>query len=64
MSEIVNLKRPRKAKARAEKDRQAAGNRARFGRSKAEKTLAGKRESVDTARHEGHRLTTDREKEK
>lgn len=37
MSEIVNLRQARKHKARAEKDRQAAENRAKFGRPKAEK---------------------------
>lgn len=38
MAEIVNLKAARKAKARAEKDRAAEANRARFGRTKAERT--------------------------
>jgi hypothetical protein len=37
MADLVNLNRARKAKARAEKDAQAAANRARFGRTKAEK---------------------------
>ncbi len=37
MAEIVNLRRARKGKARAEKDARAAGNRVRFGRTKAEK---------------------------
>jgi hypothetical protein len=34
---VVNLNRFRKQKARAEADKQAAENRVRFGRSKAEK---------------------------
>ena len=37
MSKVVNLNRLRKQKARAEADKQAAENRVRFGRSKAEK---------------------------
>ena len=37
MAEIVNLRRARKGKARAEKDVRAADNRVRFGRTKAEK---------------------------
>ncbi len=37
MVEIVNLRRARKGKARAEKDARAADNRVRFGRTKAEK---------------------------
>ncbi len=37
MRKVVNLNRFRKQKARAEADKQAAENRVRFGRSKAEK---------------------------
>lgn len=36
-AEIVNLRKARKAKARGEKDRQAAENRVLHGRSKAER---------------------------
>jgi len=50
MAEILNLRRARKAKARAEKDTHAAENRAKFGVSgavrrlhKAEDELADKR---------------------
>jgi hypothetical protein len=39
MGEIVSFKLHRKKRARAEKDEQAAENRAKFGRSKAEKKL-------------------------
>lgn len=35
--DIVNLRQARKAKARAEKEAEAAANRAKFGRTKAEK---------------------------
>ncbi len=37
MAEIVNLNRARKARQRAEAERQAAENRVRFGRTKADK---------------------------
>ncbi len=38
-AEIINLAKARKAKARADKGAQAAHNRAKFGRSKADKAL-------------------------
>ncbi len=37
MAEIVNLRMARKAKVRAQAEQQAAENRAKFGRTKAEK---------------------------
>ena len=37
MAELINLNKARKAKARADAERQAAENRVRFGRSKAQK---------------------------
>jgi hypothetical protein len=37
MAEIINLRQVRKARGRAEKEATAAANRAKFGRSKAEK---------------------------
>jgi hypothetical protein len=37
VTEIVNLKRVRKDKARAEREREAESNRLRFGRTKAQK---------------------------
>lgn len=39
MAEIVNLRQARKHKARAEKERQAAENRAKHGRTKVERRL-------------------------
>jgi hypothetical protein len=36
-AEIINLRRARKARARLERDREAAQNRARFGRAKVER---------------------------
>ncbi len=47
MAEIVNLKQVRKDKARRERKREAAANRQRFGRTKAQKAAdkdAAKRE--------------------
>lgn len=56
---IVNLRQVRKGKARAEAEEKAASNRAKFGRSKAEKA----REAADAAtrsqeaeRLEAHRI--------
>ncbi|SFP87778.1 DUF4169 family protein [Sphingomonas rubra] len=49
MAEIVNLRRARKVKARATAEKQAAANRAAFGRTRAEKAQdAAERTRVDT----------------
>ena len=40
MAEPINLNRARKARAQADAKRQAAQNRVRFGRSKAEKQVS------------------------
>ena len=45
MGDIVSLKRHRKRKDRAAKADAAAENRAKFGRTKAEKTLTGAEKS-------------------
>ncbi|TAD87062.1 MAG: DUF4169 family protein [Alphaproteobacteria bacterium] len=56
MAEIINLRRQRKAKARAEEDRVAAANRAKFGRSKADRTRTTE-DALRAERHlDGHRL--------
>lgn len=48
MSEVVNLNRARKVRARAEAKATAAQNRARFGRTGADKTLeASRREKAE-----------------
>lgn len=48
MAEIINLRMARKARARAEEQAQAQGNRARHGRTKAEKALsASERDRID-----------------
>jgi hypothetical protein len=43
MGDLVNLNRFRKRSEREQEARQAAGNRARFGRSKAERDAADRR---------------------
>ena len=48
MAEIVNLNKTRKAKAKAEAGQQAEANRAKFGRTKAEKD----REAAEQARRD------------
>ena len=40
-ADIVNLNRTRKTRARVEKERQAAENRVRFGRTKSERAKQG-----------------------
>jgi hypothetical protein len=49
MTEIINLRQARKRKARADKETQAEANRAKFGRTKDEKTRAAREK--DHARH-------------
>jgi hypothetical protein len=55
MSEIVNLRRARKAKARATAADKAAENRLRFGASKAERTLTAATEELERRRLDAHR---------
>lgn len=50
MGEIINLRRVRKQKARDRAEAEAAANRAKFGRTKAEKA----REAKETKRLSGH----------
>ena len=56
MGEIVNLRQFRKAREKAQKAAQAAENRALFGRPKASRTLAEKRNTIEVARFDAHRL--------
>lgn len=59
MAEIVNLRRVRKQRARADAEAKAQQNRIDFGRSKSERS-ATQTEHDRTARQlEGHRLETD-----
>lgn len=55
MAEIVNLRQVRKAKARADKERAAAENRALHGRSKAERERQRLTERQAAGFLDGHR---------
>lgn len=56
MAAIINLRRARKAKQREEKSATAAEMRARFGRSKDERSREATRQSLAEQRHDGHKL--------
>ncbi|HEY4266328.1 MAG TPA: DUF4169 family protein [Micropepsaceae bacterium] len=56
MSEIVNLKRARKTKARLEAEGTAAANRARHGTAKAVRALTKARSEQSAALLDSHRL--------
>ena len=55
MAEIVNLRQARKGKARGDKEAQAAANRAKFGRSKAEKDVEAAKQALADRALEGHK---------
>jgi hypothetical protein len=59
MTEIVNLKRARKAKARAEKDKSAQANRVLHGTPKALKQLEKARTELAAKKLENSRLDAD-----
>lgn len=56
-ADIVNLRRARKAKAKADKEQRAAENRVVFGRSKIERMAAAAEKARDLAAHEGLKRT-------
>ncbi len=56
MAEIINLRRAKKQKARAAKEREAASNRARFGTPKSEQKVTLARSEKDRSAHEGKKL--------
>jgi hypothetical protein len=56
MGEIVNLNRARKAKAKADREVQAAENRVKFGQTKAEKEKRRAEEEAARRRLEAHRV--------
>nr|WP_087574828.1 DUF4169 family protein [Sphingomonas sp. CDS-1] len=56
MGDIINLRQARKAKARADKDRLAQSNRAKFGRTKAERQVQSLEEERKNRQIEGARL--------
>ena len=55
MAEIINLRRARKRKERADKEAQAAENRIAFGRTKAERTVSEARNDLAKRRLEAHK---------
>lgn len=59
MAEIVNLRKARKAKARADKEAQAAENRIKFGRSKAERNVGAASKRLAERKLEAHRREGD-----
>lgn len=56
MVEIINLKRVRKAKAKADKEKTAEANRVLHGTPKALRNLAEARKDKADKAHSGHRL--------
>jgi hypothetical protein len=56
MGELVNLRRVRKDRNRRRREDEAAENRAKFGRSKAEKLTGKAQDELDARRLDGHRL--------
>lgn len=59
MTNIINLNQHRKAKARTDKEKQAAKNRAKFGRTKQEKQLEKKKAEKLEKHLEGHKRETE-----
>ncbi|WP_305986196.1 DUF4169 family protein [Roseibium sp. MMSF_3544] len=55
-AEIVNLRQVRKQKDRADKEKRAADNRLKFGRTKAERDAARRRREDLEKQVDGHRL--------
>jgi Domain of unknown function (DUF4169) len=55
-AEIVNLRRARKAKGRAEKEREAEANRARHGVAKPARDLAKARAEKEKRSVDAHRI--------
>lgn len=58
-AEIINLRRARRAKARAEREREAAQNRAVHGRRRSERIKAKAERETETRRLDGHRRDPD-----
>lgn len=56
MAEIINFNKKRKMKARVEKEKQAAENRLKFGRSKEERRKEKQDNARDKRHLDGHKL--------
>lgn len=59
MGEIINLRRVRKARDRADQAEKADANRIAFGRTKADHQLAAATSRLESKRLEGHKLEPD-----
>ena len=59
MGKVVNLTKARKARARAAEGAQAAENRVRHGRTKAERDLDATQSAQAAARLDGHKREPD-----
>ena len=59
MAEIINLRRARKAKARADKETEAAENRAKFGRPKEERSQSEAAKDLLDKKLDAHRREDD-----
>ncbi len=55
-ADIINLRQARKAKARAERERQAAEHRARYGRTRADREHRAAISVLDAARLDGAKI--------
>ena len=58
-ADLINLRQARKLHARKAKDAQAAENRIKFGRTKAERTQTTAAEDIECRRHASHELDKD-----
>lgn len=56
MAEILSFSKARKAKARTGKEAQAAENRVKFGRTKAEKQLEQAKATLADKKIDGHKI--------
>lgn len=63
MGDVINLRRARKAKARAGAEEKAATNRVAFGRTKAEKTSAITEREAAKRKLDGHKRNERRDGE-
>ena len=59
MAEIINLRLARKARKRSDAESQADANRAKFGRTKAERTVQRLDDARDRRALDGAKLTDD-----
>lgn len=60
MGDVINLRQARKAAGRAAREQQAAENRTRFGRTKAERQREADERSRLERTVDGHRLSPDK----